>query len=84
MCKWGTDEIVEVTIPADLSHTGKAYKKKVGIDKCIAPIVRALENAGILMRGSCCGHGKRDGDIHLQDGRILIIKQNGDEYIAKR
>jgi hypothetical protein len=82
MCKWGTTEIVEVTIPADLSHTGKAFKKKVGIDKCIAPIVKALEQGGIKMRGSCCGHGKTNGHIHLQDGRLLIIKQNGTEYLA--
>lgn len=75
MCKWGITEIVEVTIPADLSHTGKEYKKKVGIDKCIAPIVRALEKGGVKMCASCCGHGKGAGYIHLQDGRILIIKR---------
>lgn len=82
MCKWGTEEKVLVTIPADLSYTGKERKAIKGIDKCIAPIVRALENGGVKMRGSCCGHGKTDGHIHLQDGRILIIKQNGAEYLA--
>lgn len=25
------------------------------------------------MRGSCCGHGKDFGDIHLQDGRVLVV-----------
>lgn len=84
MCKWGTYEEVMVTIPADLSSTGKEKRKKVKIDRCIAPIVKALEQGGIKMRGSCCGHSKTDGDIHLQDGRILIIKQNGDDYLAKR
>ena len=73
MCKWGTSEVVEVTIAADLSHSGKEYIRKFKIDKCIAPIVRALEQGGIKMRASCCGHGTRDGYINLQDGRTLII-----------
>jgi len=77
LCKWGTNEEVEVTIPADLSYTGKARKTIVKIDKCIAPIVRALEVSGVKMRGSCCGHGKGDGGISLQDGRVLIIKKKG-------
>ena len=68
---------VRVKIPADLSCKGFAYYKYVDIDACIAPIVEALQQAGIDMRGSCCGHGKTDGSIRLQDGRILIIKQDG-------
>ncbi len=66
---------VRVKIPADLSHTNKVLWKVVGIDYCIAPIVEALQKAGIDMRGSCCGHGENDGNILLQDGRVLIIKQ---------
>lgn len=84
MCKLGEYELVKVKIPADLSHTGKPYWKKTKIDKCISSIVRALQEGGIDMRGSCCGHGKMDGDIHLQDGRILIIKKDGDRYLNKR
>jgi hypothetical protein len=72
MCinKW---EEVSVLIPADLSCTGKARWKSAKIDACIAPIVKALQRGGIDMRGSCCGHGKAIGEIHLQDGRVLII-----------
>jgi len=66
---------VRVKIPADLSHTNKVLWKVAGIDYCIAPIVEALQKAGIDMRGSCCGHGENDGNILLQDGRVLIIKQ---------
>ncbi len=76
--------MVKVNIPADLSHTGKSHRKKAAIDKCIAPVVKALQKGGIDMRGSCCGHGEMDGDIHLQDGRILIIKQNGGQYLVDR
>ena len=84
MCKEGEYKLVNVKIPADLSHTGKSRWKKARIDKCIAPIVKALQEGGIDMRGSCCGHNKRDGDIHLQDGRILIIKKEGNKYLSKR
>jgi len=74
---------VRVRIPADLSCTGKAKWKRARIDTCIAPIVRALQKAGIDMRGSCCGHGG-DGNIHLEDGRILIIRREASKYLARR
>ena len=75
MCKWGDTVPVCVKIPADLSHSEKSYWKVKEIDRCIAPIVKALQEGGIDMRASCCGHGKTDGRIDLQDGRILIIKE---------
>lgn len=86
MCKWGSTTRVKVKIPADLSHTGKERMAFQRIDSCIAPIVRALQIAGIDMRGSCCGHNKCEGDIHLQDGRALIIldKKTAQEYMKRR
>jgi hypothetical protein len=73
MCAWGTSVELTVMIPADLSHTGAARPKLVGIDACIAPIVKALNDAGIATVASCCGHGKGPGSIALADGRELII-----------
>lgn len=73
MCRWGTDELVYVHIDSDLSCDGEEKWKLVGIDKCIAPIVRALQLSGINMRGSCCGHGKGPGQIDLSDGRMIRI-----------
>jgi len=64
---------VRVKIASDLSHTGKAYWKDVEIDSCIADLVSALQEGGIDMRASCCGHGKTKGSILLQDGRKLMI-----------
>lgn len=91
MCKWGTDEEVEVTMqpldpncsycrnhPYDIRCQGE-WKKYCKIDKCIAPLVRALEKGGIRMTASCCGHGKGDGRIDLLDGRILVIKGKKNE-----
>jgi hypothetical protein len=73
MCKWGTHELVKVRIPSDLSCSGRAKWKRMQIDACIAPLVRALQDGGINMRGSCCGHGTQDGYIALNDGRALVI-----------
>ena len=73
MCKHGTDERMLVYIPEWLSHTGEARFDIKPIDKCIAPIVRALTNAGIYTVSCCCGHGKTEGWIDLLDGRRLII-----------
>jgi hypothetical protein len=53
MCKWGTHEKVRVKIPKDLSCTGRMKWKMAKIDKCIAPIVKALQEGRIDMRGSC-------------------------------
>ena len=75
MCKWGTDKEVRVFIPAELSHTGEDRFDTKKIDACIAPIVRALTNAGIYTTQSCCGHGNDDGIIWLHDGRIIRVEK---------
>lgn len=74
MCEWGNTTKVWVKIPEDLSHTGREYWKYASIDSCIAPIVRALQETGIDMRSSCCGHFKSPGEIILQDGRVLKVE----------
>lgn len=65
---------VNVKIPQDLSCTEKEKWRICNIDMCVAPIVKALQDAGVDMRGSCCGHGETAGNISLQDGRTLIIQ----------
>ena len=82
MCKWGQTERVRVTVPAELSYTGKDRKAVKKIDKCIASIVRALNKGGIKTRDSCCSHGKGRGYIQLWDGRVLHVIENGDKWIA--
>lgn len=73
MCKWGTETHLEITIPAHFSRTGQSQQKVVAIDSCIAPIVKALNEAGVTTVACCCGHGKRPGMISLADGRELFI-----------
>jgi len=65
MCKWGTDKIVEVTMPPCQPYHPTEWKKKVGIDSCISELVEVFESVGLRMLASCCGHGKGDGAILL-------------------
>ncbi|RKY70962.1 MAG: hypothetical protein DRQ14_08075 [Candidatus Latescibacterota bacterium] len=45
-----------------------------GIDLCVADIVSALNAATLTTVASCCGYGRMDGRIDLEDGRVLIVK----------
>jgi hypothetical protein len=47
-----------------------------GRDRCIEPLIAALNAAGIATVASCCGHGHRPGVISLADGRELIVAQD--------
>lgn len=47
-----------------------------GIDECIKPLVKALNDSGLETIASCCGHGRTNGNIALRDGREIIIAPN--------
>jgi hypothetical protein len=79
MCEWGTNVLVFVKVAAELSHTGEDRWQDFDIDACIAPLVSALQAGGIDMLGSCCGHGKRPGEILLRDGRVLLVAADREE-----
>lgn len=74
MCKYDDVVMLYVPIPAYLSYTGAFRWDYKGIDRCIAPIIEALNAGGVYTANSCCGHGEEDGTIHLHDGRILVVK----------
>lgn len=69
MCSRGFVAPVDLAVP---DYTGC---RNAEVDLCIAPVVAALNGAGIRTVASCCGHGIRPGDIALEDGRELIIAQ---------
>jgi hypothetical protein len=73
MCSWGDTKLLQVLIPAHLSHTNEARWDTKAIDSCLADIVDALNGAGIYTVTSCCGHGRESGSIILHDGRELTI-----------
>ena len=86
MCDDRNSIEVCVKIPTDLSSTQQEKWRVMLIDRCIAKMVKVLQKGEIDMRGSCCGHGKSEGDIHLQDGRALLIldKQHADIYYSRK
>ena len=65
MCKRGKS--VRMTLPIG---------GEVDIDKCIAPIIKALNDGGIITKGCCCRHGKTAGYIHLANGHYLRVFPN--------
>lgn len=47
-----------------------------GIDECIKPLIKALNDCGMETIASCCGHGYTNGNVILKDGREIIIAPN--------
>lgn len=76
MCKHGDTVQLLVPTPPHLSPTGEILWDMQPVDRCIAPIVEALNAAGIHTWSSCCEHdwgGSDGGQITLHDGRTLGI-----------
>ena len=75
MCEHGDTVDLRLLVPAHLAHEGIDTWKMKSIDRCIAPIVEALNAGGVHTVASCCGHGTIPGSIVLADGRDLRITQ---------
>jgi len=75
MCEHG--DTVERMVPIGPldAHDGKPRWDYKPVDRCLAPIIDALNGCGVLTRSSCCGHGEGHGSIVLHDGRELAIKK---------
>lgn len=72
MCKHGDTVRVDVLVSPPNRHN-TPYWKPVGVDRCLAGLIRALNDGGVETVAHCCGHGKRPGDTILADGRYLVI-----------
>jgi len=70
MCKKGNH--VEMKVRVDING-GVIIFRQQPIDSCIAPLVKALNDAGIYTASCCCGHGEELGHIWLHDARVLVI-----------
>jgi hypothetical protein len=59
----------------------------VMVDECLADIIQALINGGIVTAYSCCGHGKRDGMIlaYGKNGsaRLFIVVEEGKKSLER-
>jgi hypothetical protein len=74
MCTHGTTTTLLLPTPDPLDSDGLRHNLRLWpVDGCIAPIVAALNAAGVTTTGSCCGHGAVAGTILLADGRVLVI-----------
>lgn len=85
MCDWGATVNLRVRIPAESSHTGAARWDTKAIDRCLVPLVQALNDAGLYTAGCCCGHGKEGqrAFIGLHDGTMLNIEHLLDTAAAR-
>lgn len=75
MCEYGDTVDLLVPIPANCSYTGKFRWDTKPIDRCLAPYVKALNDAGLYTAGGCCGHGKGGANISLHDGTVFHIEK---------
>jgi hypothetical protein len=65
-----------VLMPAHITYNGKARFTLAKIDSCIAPLIQRLNAAGVFTTNCCCGHGKGEGCIILQDDSRLYVQQS--------
>lgn len=54
-------------------RSDEAGRATVWCDPCLEPLVRALNDGGLQTLASCCGHGRRPGNVVLADGRVLMV-----------
>ena len=71
MCEYGT----EVQMPVRVLPS-KEIKVK-GVDACLAPLVKFLNDNGVQTWGSCCGHGKNRGSISIDESSIRRVLELG-------
>ena len=77
MCEWGKTVRVKLCKP----QRGSCF---VDVDECIAPLVQALNDAGIETIASCCGHGHILGNVILRDDRVLEIHPEFSVWIEQQ
>lgn len=70
MCRRGTDALVKLNRPRPVSGRAETL-----VDACIAPLVQALNDAGVETLGCCCGHGREPGSVlFYQDGEARELR----------
>lgn len=68
-----TDPEVILTVPADLRAT--IGRDTVCVDACIADLIMDMWTAGIVTRGSCCGHnGRHRRSVIVDDSQAAEAK----------
>lgn len=70
----------ELKAKVKLHHATNSGHTEVMVDRCIAPLIQALNDGGFQTISSCCGHNQCVGSIALEDGRVLLIAKDYDEW----
>jgi hypothetical protein len=78
------DETHHPTKPVFCRSSSNDVGRVVEIDECIAPIIDAMQKGGIYTLTSCCGHGKGDGYILLENGGLTVWKEKTREAAVTR
>ncbi len=74
------DEAVILQHPPQLRNLRNG--DDVSVDLCIAPTIQHLWSLGVVTLGCCCGHGKSDPSVVVQDmepGDVLKLIQAVDD-----
>ncbi|MEE9198152.1 MAG: hypothetical protein V3U45_08395 [bacterium] len=61
MCAHGDTVLVRLAFP-----NRHSWREEVPVDRCIAPVVQRLNDAGVRTLNSCCGHGRAPGSIFYE------------------
>jgi hypothetical protein len=78
------DEHSHPTKPVFVKNSSNDVGMVIEIDACIAPVIEALQKAGIYTLTSCCGHGKEDGYILLENGGLTVWKERARDSVIER
>lgn len=78
MCSWGNDKIVRV-IRRNNPDVSDGWHL-VAVDACLAELVQAMNNAGIITLGCCCGHGKFPPSIIVSIESVALMTEHGYSY----
>lgn len=57
----------------EIKRSGGVPWEYAEIDWCMVSLVKALNNAGLETRWSCCGHGEANPVVILRDGRKVEV-----------
>lgn len=78
MCEKG--DTVTMVLPSRPFSDPFGRHLEYSIDRCIAPLVAALNQGGIATSSCCCGHGDGPGYVFLGNGRALVVAENRAEF----
>ena len=81
MCEYGC------SLPVRLNERSFRGGKTAMVDKCIAPVIQRMQDAGLRTSSCCCGHGTGASLIIWEEdakAAVVILKAAGHEPRVKQ